>query len=102
MDSIMLFHKEDILLESKTEAYKVRRKAFQFWLSNDQKLYKRSFYRPYLLCIHLEASVLLSEELHEGICGSHMEVGPCLTEPSLRGIGGWICRRKRKSIWKSV
>jgi len=34
-------------------------------------LYKRSFSGPYLLCIHLEASELLLEELHEGICGSH-------------------------------
>ena len=34
-------------------------------------MYKRSFYRPYLLCIHLEAVKLLLEELHERICGSH-------------------------------
>ncbi|XP_023909456.1 uncharacterized protein LOC112021116 [Quercus suber] len=43
MDSIMLFLKEDILLEEKSEADKVRRKAPRFWLSKDQKLYKRSF-----------------------------------------------------------
>ena len=34
-------------------------------------MYKRSFSGPYLLCIHLEASELLLEELHERICGSH-------------------------------
>ena len=72
MDSIMLFLKEDTLPEGKSEADKVRRKAHRFWLSKDQKLYKRSFSRTYLLCIHLEAVELLLEELHERICGSHI------------------------------
>ena len=71
MDFIELFLKEDILPEGKSEATKVRRNASRFWLSDDQKLYKRSFSGPYLLCIHFEASELLLEELHEGICGSH-------------------------------
>ena len=35
MDSIVLFLKEDILLEGKSEANKVRRKAPWFWLSED-------------------------------------------------------------------
>ena len=72
MDLKVLFLKEDILLERKSEADKVRRKAPRFWLSEDQKLYKRSFSRPYLLCIHPKASELLLEELYEGICGSHI------------------------------
>ena len=71
MDSIVLFLKEDILLESKSEADKVRRKAPWFWLSEYQKLYKRSFSRLYLLCIHPEAIELLLEELYEGIYESH-------------------------------
>ena len=71
MDPIMLFLKEDVLLESKFEADKIRRKALRFWLSVDQKLYKRSFSSPYLLRVHPEAVELLLEELHEGICGSH-------------------------------
>ena len=71
MDSIVLFLKENVLHENKSEADKVQRKAPRFWLSEDQKLYKRSFSDPYLLCIHLEAVELLLEELHEGICGSH-------------------------------
>ena len=73
IDSIVLFFKEDVLPKGKTEADKVWRKALRFWLSEDQKLYKRSFSRPYLLCIHPEAIELLLEELHEGICGSHTE-----------------------------
>ena len=72
MDPIELFLKEVILPEEKSEADKVRRKAPRFWLSENQKLYKRSFSGPYLLRIHLEASELLLKELHEGICGSHI------------------------------
>ena len=72
MDPIVLFLREDILPKDKSEADKVRRKTPCFRLSEDQKLYKRSFSRPYLLCIHPEASELLLEELQEGICGSHI------------------------------
>ena len=68
---IVLFLKGDILLEDKLETKKVRRKAPWFWLFKDQKLYRRFFSGPYLLCIHPEASKLLLEELHEGICGRH-------------------------------
>ena len=71
MDSIVLLIKEDVLPEEKSEADKVQRKAPRLWLSEDQKLYKRSFSSPYLLCIHPEVIELLLEELHEGICGSH-------------------------------
>ena len=72
MDPLVLFLKKDILPDDKTKANKIRRNASRFWLFEDQKLYKRSFSRPYLLCVHLEASKLILEGLHEGICGSHM------------------------------
>ena len=52
MDSISLFLEKDVLPEEKYEADKVRRKAPRFWLSEDRKLYKRSFSGPYLLCVH--------------------------------------------------
>ena len=71
MDPIVLFLKEDIMPKEKSKADKMRRKAPRFWLSKDQKLYKLSFFGPYLLCIYLEASELLLKELHEGIYGSH-------------------------------
>ena len=71
MDLIIQFLSKDVLPEDRSKAKKIRRKAPQFWLSEDQKLYKRSFSGPYLLCIHLETSKLLLKELHEGICGSH-------------------------------
>ena len=71
MDPIIQFLSKDVLPEDKSEVEKIRRKAPRFWLSENQKLYKCSFSRPYLLCIHLEVSELLLKELHEGICGSH-------------------------------
>ncbi|XP_065621064.1 uncharacterized protein LOC136063941 [Quercus suber] len=71
MDPIMRFLKDDILPQDKSEAKKVRRKAPRFWLSEDHKLYRRSYSGPYLLCVHPETVELLLEELHEGICGSH-------------------------------
>ena len=64
MDFIVLFLKEDTLLEEKSKANKVRRKVPRFWLSEDQKLYKRSFFSPYLLYVHPETIEPLLEELH--------------------------------------
>ena len=71
MDPIVAFLKDDILPEAKSEAEKIQRNATRFWLSEDHKLYMRSYFGPYLLCVHPEASELLLEELHEGICGGH-------------------------------
>ena len=98
MDPVVLFLKEDILPEEKSEADKIRRKAPWFWLSKDQKLYKCSFFGPYLLCIHPEASELLLEELHEGFVKTAQEIGLCLTKPSHRVIGGQTCKKKHKNI----
>ena len=71
MDPLILFLKEDALPEEKSEVDKIRRKASRFWLSEDLKLYKRSFSGLYLLCVHPDATKLILEELHEGICRSH-------------------------------
>ena len=71
MDPIIQFVSKDVLPEDKSDAKKICRKAPWFWLSEDQKLYKRSFLGLYLLCIHPEASELILEELYKGICGSH-------------------------------
>ena len=71
MGPLVLFLKEDTLPKEKSEADKIRRKASRFWLSEDLKRYKHSFSRPYLLCVHPEATELILEELHKGICESH-------------------------------
>ena len=72
MDLLVLFLKEGTFPDKKGEVDKVRGKAPHFQLSEEQKLYKRSFSRPYLLCVHPEVVEPLLEELHEGICGSHI------------------------------
>ena len=61
MESIIQFLRDDTLPEEKIEANKVQRKATKFWLSENQKLYKRSFSGPYLLCIYPEMTKLLIE-----------------------------------------
>ena len=98
MDSIVLFFKEDILLDGKSEADKVWRKAHWFWLSKDQNLYKRYFSSPYLLCIHPEVVELLLEELHEGICGSHTGDRSLSHRALTQGYWWPICRGKHKSM----
>ena len=65
MDPIVTFLKDDILPEGKSEAEKIQRNVTRFWLSEDHKLYKCSYFGPYLLCVHPEASELLLKELHE-------------------------------------
>ena len=93
MDPIVLFLKEEVLLENKSEADKMRRKAPWFWLSEDQKLYKRSFFGPYLLCIHPKTVELLLEELHEGICESHTG-GRSLSHRALTQGYWWLNMQK--------
>ena len=56
-------------------------------------MYKRFFPGPYLLCIHLEASELLLEELHEGICGSHTG-GRFLSHTTLTQGYWWLNMQK--------
>ena len=67
MDPIVTFLKQGLLPEDKCEAKKVHRSALRYWLSEEQKLYKRSYLGPYLLCVLPEAVEPLLEELHKGI-----------------------------------
>ncbi|XP_075654923.1 uncharacterized protein LOC142625103 [Castanea sativa] len=71
MDPIIAFLQHGILPEDGTMAEKVRRSAPRYWLSEEQKLYRRSYAGLYLLCVHPEAVEPLLEELREGVCGSH-------------------------------
>ena len=95
MDSIIQFLKEDTLPKERLEADKVRRKAARFWLSENQKLYKRSFSGPYLLCVPLEITESLLEELYEGICGSHTG-GRCLAHRAITQ-GYWWPNMQREA-----
>ena len=53
------------------EDEKVQRTTACFWLSEDGRLYRRSFEGPYLLCLHPSKTAELLAELYEGICGGH-------------------------------
>ena len=94
MDPLVLFLKKDILPDDKTKANKIRRNASRFWLFEDQKLYKRSFSGPYLLYVHLEASELILEELHEGICGSHTRGRSLAHRAITQATSGQTCKGK--------
>ena len=93
MDPLVLFLKDDILPEEKSEADKIRRKASRFWLFEDLKLYKRSFSGPYLLCVHPDATELILEELHERICGSHTG-GRSLSHRAITQSYWWLSMQK--------
>jgi hypothetical protein len=71
IDPFILFPKDGILPKQRKEAEGIKRKASRFWLSQDLKLYRRSFLGPYLLCVHPDIMQDLLYEIHEGICGSH-------------------------------
>ena len=98
MDSIVLYLREDILPEDKSKAEKIRRKAPRFWLSKDQELYKCSFSGSYLLCVHPEATELLLEELHEGICGSHIG-GRSLSHKAITQGYWWLNMQKEAQAY---
>lgn len=71
MDSIIEFLANDMLPNEIKEAEKIRRVVARFWQSQGQRLYKRSFGGPYLLCLHPSMVNDLLAKMHEGICGSH-------------------------------
>ena len=96
MDPIVAFLKDDILPEAKSEAEKIRRNATRFWLFKDHKLYRRSYSGPYLLCVHPEASELLLEELHKGICGSHTRGRPLSHRALTQGY--WWLGMQREAL----
>ena len=72
MDPLVSFLRNGTLPEDKSEAKKIQRKAPRYCLFEEKKLYKCSFLRPYLLCVHPEVVKPLLEELHEGICSSYI------------------------------
>ena len=66
----MSYLKDDILLDGKEAATKLKVQAAHFVLIKDI-LYKRGFSRPYLRCLTTEEVDYVTKEVHEGICGNH-------------------------------
>ena len=70
MTPIIVYLKDERLLEDKYEARKLRIKAAKYVLI-DEVLYKRGFSQPYLRCLALDESNYVLKEVHEGACGNH-------------------------------
>ena len=73
MDSIINFLAEDRVLNDEKKAKRVCRIATQYWLSEDCRLYRRSYEGPYLLYLHPSKVDDLLTEFHKGVCVSHVE-----------------------------
>ena len=71
MDEVIDYLKNGNLPENQKEAHKLRIKSARFWLSPEQKLYRHSFFRPYLRCVHPDLVQDFLFEIHEGSCGVH-------------------------------
>ena len=71
MDQIIHYLKDGRLLEDMSEAHRIKTQASRYWLSPNQKLYRRSYSGPYLRCVHLKKVQSILFELHEDNCGSH-------------------------------
>ena len=72
MDLIIEFLAEDRVSNDEKEVERVHRIAAMHWLSEDRRLYWRSFGGPYLLCLHPSKVDELLTKLHEEVCGSHV------------------------------
>ena len=74
MDPIRTYLADDKLPSDYKEADRIKRRVNWFILY-DGILYKRSFTRSLLRCLTPEVGKKILEELHEGVCSSH--VGGC-------------------------
>ena len=72
MEPIINFLVEDQVPDDEKEANKVRRMVARYWLSTNRKLYQRSFWGSYLLCLHPERVNGLLAKLHDGVCSNHV------------------------------
>ena len=79
LDPYLAFLSNGSLPTDGKEVEMVQRTSTCFWLSEDKKLYRRSFGGPYLLCLHPSKTIKLLAELHKGICEGHS--GGKITSP---------------------
>ena len=70
MTPIILYLKDETLLEGKDEARKLRVRPTRYVLLNDA-LYKRGFSQPYLRCLSPDEANYVLREVHEGAYGNH-------------------------------
>ena len=72
MDSIWDYIIDGRLLDDPKEAAKIRTRSARF-TNHKGSLYKRGFFTPILKCIAGKDTEYVLREVHEGICGNHIE-----------------------------
>jgi hypothetical protein len=78
---IIRYLQKDELPAAREEAYKVKKMSVWYSMLGD-KLYKRGFFGPFMLCVSQEEAKGILEEIHEGSCGSHI---------GARALAGKVC-----------
>ena len=72
IDPILDYLKNNKLPEDQRAADLIKRKAPRYWVSKEGFFYRRSFLRPYLVCVHSDLMKDFLYEIHEGVCKSHI------------------------------
>ena len=102
IDPIVLFLREDILPKDKSEANKVweRRLISGYPMTKNCTSAPFLGYTYFAFTLRWQSYSLRSymKKFVEAI----QEEDLCLTEPSFKAIGGQICRKKRKNMWRNV
>lgn len=68
MDVTIIFFKDQVLLENKDEANKLKKRAAKFVLHVDI-LYKKGISSPLIWYTGREEEIYVRREIHEGVCG---------------------------------
>ena len=72
MTPIVSFLLDGRLPQDAKEAKKIKKRAARFTILNDT-LYKRGFSMPYLKCVDEDEAKYILEEIHQGVCGDHVD-----------------------------
>ena len=98
MDPIVLFLKEDILPEEKSEADKVRRRLLGFGYPRTKSCTSAFFLGHTCYAYTSRRHNYSLKSYMKEFVGATPEAGLCLIEPSLKDTGGRACRKKHKNM----
>ncbi|XP_048617108.1 uncharacterized protein LOC125604234 [Brassica napus] len=70
MTPLVRYLEADILPEDRNKARKIKKQAARYCISQE-KLYRRSFSGPYLMCVTPREAARILVELYEGDCGTN-------------------------------
>ncbi|RDX88936.1 Tf2-11, partial [Mucuna pruriens] len=71
MNPIIEYLKNGKLLEDSADSLKIQKEASKYTLI-EQRLYRRGFSYPLLRCVDNDEVLYIIQEVHEGICGTHI------------------------------